>query len=93
MESNRLIPWTAFTLFVLAIVITVLLVFAPTLAQLGLLISSEVAVWVIGVLALLFAILGFIAFKTPQGKIAAIGGVVLLLAVLFIIPISVATTR
>jgi len=87
MESNRLIPWTAFTLFVLAIVVAVLIIFAPTLAQLGLPIS-EAAVWVIGVLALLSAILGFLAFKTPQGKIAAIGGVLLLLAVLFIIPTS-----
>jgi len=90
MESNRLIPWTAFTLFVLAIVV---IVFAPTLAQLGLPVSSEGAVWVTGVLALLSAILGFIAFKTPQGKIAAIGGVLLLLAVLFITPISSTIAR
>jgi len=93
MESNRLIPWTAFTLFVLAIVVTVLIVLAPTLAQLGLPVSSEVAVWVIGILALLSAILGFIAFRSPQGKIAAIGGVLLLLAVLFIIPISSTIAR
>ncbi len=73
MGSNRLVAWTAFTLFVLAVVVAVLVVFAPTLAQFGLPVS-EAAVWVIGLLALLSAILGFIAFKTPQGKIAAIGG-------------------
>ena len=47
----------------------------------------------IGVLALLSAILGFMAFKTPQGKIAAIGSVLLLLAVLFIIPTTSTITR
>lgn len=91
MGSNRLISWTAFTLFVLAVVIVVLLVFAPILEQLGLPIS-DAALWVIGVLALLSTILGFIAFKTPQGKIAAIGGVLLLLAVLFITPITSTTS-
>jgi hypothetical protein len=92
MRSNRLVSWTAFTLFVLAVAVTVLVVFAPTLAQFGLPVS-EAAVWVIGVLALLSAILGFIAFKTPQGKIAAIGGVVLLLAVLVVTPIGSTISR
>lgn len=83
MGSNRFISWTAFTLFVLAIVIVVLVVFAPTLAPFGLL-MSEAAVWVISVLALLSAILGFIAFRTSQGKIAAFGGEMLMLTVLYI---------
>lgn len=92
MESNRLIPWTAFTLFILAMGVAMLMVFAPTLAQFGLLISGA-AIWVLGVLALLSAILGLIAFKTPQGKIAAIGGTLLLLAILFVVPTSSTITR
>ena len=93
MGSNGFISWTAFTLFVLAVVVAVLVVIAPTLAQFGLPISEAVAIWVIGVLALLSAILGFLAFKTPQGKIAAIGGVLLLLAVLYITPIVPTISR
>jgi hypothetical protein len=93
MGSNRFISWTAFTLFVLAVVVAVLVVIAPTLAPIGLPISEAVAIWVIGVLALLSAILGFLAFKTPQGKIAAIGGVLLLLAVLYVTPIVPTISR
>ncbi len=92
MGSNRLVAWTAFTLFVLAVVVVVLVVFAPMLAQFGLVVS-EAAIWVIGILALLSAVLGFIAFKTPQGKIAAIGGVLFLLAVLFITPTGSTISR
>lgn len=92
MGSNKLVSWTAFTAFALAIVIAVLLVFAPTLAQFGLSVSAA-AVWVIGVLALLSTILGLIAFRTSQGKIAAIGGVVLLLAVLYITPTTSIISR
>jgi hypothetical protein len=92
MGSNRLVSWTAFTLFVLAVLVVVLLVFTPTLAQFGIS-FSDAAIWVIGVLALLSAILGFVGFRTPQGKIAAIGGVLLLLAVLFITPVSTITSR
>ena len=92
MQSNRLIPWTAFTLFVLAVAVGLLAVLAPTLSLFGLVVS-EAAVWVIGILALLSTILSFIAFSTPQGKIAAIEGVLLLLAVLFITPTSSIISR
>ena len=91
MGSSKLVSWTAFALFVVAVVLAVLLVFAPALAQLGLILPDG-AVWVIGALALLSAVLGFVSFRTPQGKIAAIGGVLLLLAVLFVIPTSMTIT-
>lgn len=87
MGSNGFVSWTGFTLFILTVIVAMLVVFAPLLAPSGLP-GSEAAVWVMGILALLSAVLGFITFRTPQGKIAAIGGVVFLLAVLFIIPTS-----
>lgn len=87
MDNNNLISWTAFTLFVLAVAAAFLTVFAPGLNQLGWL-MSEMALWVMGLLALLSVVLGFVAFKTPQGKIASIGGIVFLLAVLYITPLA-----
>jgi uncharacterized membrane protein YfbV (UPF0208 family) len=45
MESNRVIPQTAFTAFVLAVVIVVLVVFAPNLEQFGLTVG-QAALWV-----------------------------------------------
>jgi hypothetical protein len=87
MESDKLISWTAFASFVLAVAMVILAVFAPTFSQFGIDIS-EVVLWVIGILSVLSVILGIVAFKTTQGKIAAIGGVVILLAVLFITPLT-----
>jgi len=85
MRNNSLISRTAFALFILGVVVMVLGLLTPILEHFGLPVS-EAVVWVIGVLALLSATMGFLAFKTPQGKIATIGGVLLLLAVLFLIP-------
>jgi hypothetical protein len=87
MGSNGFVSWTGFALFILTVIVAMLVVFAPLLAPSGFP-GSEAVVWVMGILALLSAVLGFITFRTPQGKIAAIGGVVFLLAVLFIIPTS-----
>lgn len=92
MGSNMFISRTAFTLFVLAVVIVVLGLFAPILEQIGLPVSGAI-VWVISVLALLSAALGFMAFKTALGKIASIGGVLLLLAVLFLVPTASTVIR
>lgn len=85
MGSNRFVSWTAFSMFVFAVVLAIAAVFAPTLSQLGLP-MSEAIIWVIGVFALLALILGLVSFKTPQGKVAAIGGAIFILAALFITP-------
>ena len=86
MFDNRFVAWTAFTLFVLAVVVALVLVFSPLLERFDV-ISPEGALWVVGALAFLATVTGFVAFKTPQGKVAAIGGLLLLIAVLFVTPI------
>jgi hypothetical protein len=91
MASNRLVSWTAFALFAIAVGVAAMLVFAPVLAQFGFILSDG-ALWVIGALALVSAVLGFFGFKTPQGRLAAVGGVLLLFAVLFVIPTSMTIT-
>lgn len=92
MEGSGFIAKTGFVIFILAVILMILLIFSPTLEQLGLL-MSDAAIWVIGVLGLLSTILGLITFKTPQGKIAAIGGILLLLAVLFVTPLSITISQ
>ena len=86
MVDNKFIAWTAFTLFVLAVAVALVLVFAPLLDLFDV-ISPEGALWVVGVLAFSAMATGFVAFKTPQGKVAAIGGLLLLIAVLFVTPV------
>jgi hypothetical protein len=86
MVDNKFIAWTAFTLFVLALAIAAALVFSPILERFDL-ISPQAALWVMGALALMATGTGFVAFKTPQGKVAAVGGLLLLLAILFVTPI------
>jgi len=87
MVSKWLVSWAAFALFAIAVGLAAMLVFAPVLAQFGLILSDG-ALWVIGALALVSAALGFVGFRTPQGRLAAVGGVLLLFAVLFVIPTS-----
>lgn len=86
MFDNKLIAWTAFTLFVLAVAVTGVLVFSPILERFGI-VSPNGALWVMGILALLATVTGFMAFKTPQGKVAAIGGLLLLMAIVFVTPV------
>jgi len=70
MGSNGLIFGLAFKLFIFALGAAVLTVFA--------------VIQVIGILAISPSISGFIAFRPPPGKIASIGGVLILLAIQFL---------
>ena len=86
MGDNKFIAWTAFTLFVLAVAVMALVIFFPAIERYDI-VSPEAALWVVGALSLLSTVTGFLAFKTRQGKIAAIGGLLLLIAILFVTPI------
>lgn len=81
MGDNEFIAWTAFALFVLAVAVMVLMFFSPALER-YVVVSSQVGVWVVGTLALLATATGFLAFKRSHGKIAALGGLFLLIAIL-----------
>jgi hypothetical protein len=71
--------------------VMVLVIFSPILDRDGI-VSSEGALWVIGALALLATVTGFVAFKTPQGKVAAISGLPLLMAIVFVTPVRTVTS-
>ena len=86
MVDNKFIAWTAFTLFALAVAVALVLVFSPLLERFDI-ISPQGVLWIVGTLALSATAAGFAAFKTPQGKVAAIGGLLLLIAILFVTPV------
>lgn len=87
MRDSKFVGWTAFGLFALAEVVMVVLVLSPTIDRYDI-VSPEIALWVVGALALLATPTGFLAFQRPQGKIAAVGGLLLLVAILWITPVS-----
>ena len=80
MGENKYVSWGALGLLVIAIVVLLLLIFGV--------LESSVAPWGLGILAALAAIFGLLTFRTTQGKVAAIGGVVILVGIVFITPVS-----
>ena len=87
MKDNKLLAWTSFTFFVLSVgAILLFVLFATLLADT--IENPGIIILVIGVFSLLAAIMGFLAFKFPQAKVGGIGGLVLLLLFLFIIPVG-----
>lgn len=91
MRDNKYLAWMAFILFVLSI--GLILLFVLFSSVLGDLIENPgMVILAIGAFSLLAMLMGFLAFRTPQAKVGAIGGLVLLLLVLFITPIGRETT-
>src|SRR4051812_48506928 len=88
MKDNTFIGWSGFALFVLSIGTLMLLMFSPLLEQFHI-INVEAGAFVAGVLALLATIFGFVGFRTQPGKVAAIGGLVLVLILALVLPTSV----
>ncbi len=87
MRSSKPIGWTSFVLFCLSVLILIALLVLPSIKSIeGS--NPEAFLWIIGGLSLISTVLGFVSFKTPQGKIGAIGGLVLLALVLFVTPTS-----
>ncbi len=88
MFDNKFIAWTSFSLWLLALVLFLLPIVFPGILYNGWL-SPEAAFFAVGVPALLSAAFGFMSFRTPQGKIGAVGGLILLLVVLVVTPFTV----
>lgn len=88
MSDNKFIAWAAFVLFALTVVVLILTVSTSLLERIDFL-NPEALLWIMGAFFLISTILGFISFKTPQGKIAAIGGAVLFLMLLIVTPANV----
>ena len=84
MRDNKLISWTAFALFLLAVALLVTPIITSAIGQR--MVSSEGALWAAGGVALLAVITGLVGIKTGGGKIAALGGVLVLLLVVLVTP-------
>jgi hypothetical protein len=92
MTRNTLIGWTGFALFVLALVIMLASVLILPILNPEF-INPEAGLIASGVCALIATVLGLLVFRTTQGKIAGIGGLLLVLLVAFATPISVSWAR
>ncbi len=84
MFQKKFMGWSALVLFVVATailaILLVLLVFSPAL-EIYVALDPQAMIVASGVLALAAAVLGFYAFKTSPGKVGAMGGLVLFIAV------------
>jgi hypothetical protein len=87
MSNNKYLAWTSFVLFIMSLV-TILLFLVIATAFSDLIENPGVIILVIGVFSLLGTIMGFLSFKAPQAKVGGIGGLVILLLVLFVIPVG-----
>jgi len=95
MFQKKLIGWLSLMLFVVAtaiLAILALLVFSPPLTKLAVL-NPQALIVASGVLALAAAVLGFYAFITSPGRVGAIGGLVLFIAVAILLSSTTITTR
>ena len=87
MSSNKVLGWLAFALLALAVLVIALVIFASVFEQLSF-INPETGLWVAGLLGLVAAVTGFLSFRTPQGKVAAVGGTLIVIAMLLVTPVS-----
>jgi hypothetical protein len=87
MSNNKYLAWTSFIIFVLNLVAILIFLVTATLFS-DRIENPGIIVLVIGVFSLLGTIMGFLSFKAPQAKVGGIGGLVILLLVLFIIPVG-----
>ena len=93
MFQKKFIGWSALVLFVVAtaiLAIPVVHVVSPTL-EIYVALDPQAMIVASGVLALAAAVLGFYAFKTSPGKVGAIGGLVLVLAVAVLLSLTTIT--
>jgi len=87
MTDNKYLAWTSFILFVLSVG-TILLFLLLTTVLDDLIGNPGMIILVIGALSLIGTIMGFLSFKVPQAKVGGIGGLVILLLVLFVVPVG-----
>lgn len=87
MTNNKYAAWTSFVLFISSLGLILLFFLLATMFN-DFIENPGIIILVIGAFALLGTILGFLSFKAPQAKVGGIGGLVILLLVLFVTPIG-----
>jgi len=95
MLTKNFIGWSALALFMVAastLAFPVLLVLFPSFAGIAP-VNYQAMIVVSGVLAFVATTFGFYAFKTSPGKVAAIGGLILFIAVAMLLSFTTITTR
>lgn len=91
MGNNKYLAWTSFAFFILSAGIsTLFLIFAGVLDDF--IENPGAIILIVGAFSLIATIMGLLAFNMPQAKVGGIGGLTLLLLVLFITPIGRETT-
>jgi len=91
MRDNKYLAWTSFIFFLLSTGITLLFLIFATVGS-DFIENPGIIIPIVGVFSLLATITGFLAFKLPQAKAGGVGGLILLLLVLFVTPIGRETT-
>jgi hypothetical protein len=87
MKENKLLAWTSFIFFALSAGIVLLLVIFSTGLS-GFIENPGVMLLLVAAFSFIAAILGFFSFAAPPAKIGGIGGLILFLLVLFVIPVG-----
>ena len=87
MTNNKYLAWASFILFVLSTGMILLFLFLATLLS-NVVENPGIIILVIGAFSLIGTIMGFLSFKAPQAKVGGIGGLIILLLVLFVIPVG-----
>ena len=91
MTHSRFVARIAFAQFALAVSIMTLGTCFPVLESFGMSNAGSL-LWVVGTLALLATATGFLRLRCPQGKVAALGGLLLLIAVVLVLPLGTEIT-
>jgi len=87
MTDNKYLAWASFILFTLSVgTILLFLLFATVFSNA--IENPGIIILVNGIFSLLATIMGFLSFKAPQAKVGGVGGLVILLLVLFVIPVD-----
>ena len=87
MSNNKYLAWTSFVLFVLSLgTIMLFLLLATVLSDV--IENPGIIILAIGAFSLIGTVMGFLSFKVPQAKVGGIGGLVVLLLILFVIPVG-----
>lgn len=91
MKDNKYLAWTAFALFFLSVGLILLFILLSPLF--GDAIENPASFTIaIGAFSLIGSIFGFLTFKAPQAKVGAIGNLLIVLLVLFVIPVGSETS-
>jgi len=86
MRNNKYLAWASFILFILGAGITLLFAIFAALGS-DFIENPSVIVFIVGAFSLIAMIMGFLAFNLPQAKAGGVGGLLLLLLVLFVTPV------